>query len=124
MAMRAESITFSPDARQGHGVIAGLPVRCLSAAMHMRTHTGYELQDKDRQDLRRLQERFDVDYPEDPVQLQQRGTRVPPNVACTPATPAPNNRGQRLGLGAFLGELVLSLTLPASRSHHPHQGAS
>ena len=58
------TISFSPDALQGHGVIAGLPVRCLSAAMHMRTHTGYELQDKDRQDLGRLQERFGVDYPE------------------------------------------------------------
>jgi len=58
------TISFSPDALQGQGVIAGLPVRCLSAAMHMQTHSGYELQAKDRQDLRRLQERFDIDYPE------------------------------------------------------------
>ncbi|HET6595605.1 MAG TPA: hypothetical protein VFG81_08285 [Anaerolineales bacterium] len=58
------NVSFSPGALQGHGVIAGMPVRCLSAAMHMRTHTGYELQDKDVQDLRRLQERFGMDYPE------------------------------------------------------------
>jgi lincosamide nucleotidyltransferase A/C/D/E len=61
------TVTFSPDALQGHGVIAGLRVRCLSAAMHMRTHTGYELQHKDRQDLRRLQERFGLNDPEKPV---------------------------------------------------------
>jgi lincosamide nucleotidyltransferase A/C/D/E len=39
------SVSFLPDALRGHGVIAGSPVRCLSAAMHMRIHTGYELQD-------------------------------------------------------------------------------
>ena len=58
-------VSFSPDALQGHGVIAGMRVRCLSAAMHMRTHTGYELQDKDRADLQRLQERFDIEYRKD-----------------------------------------------------------
>ena len=30
-------------------MIAGSPVQCLLAAMHMRTHTGYQLQDKDIQ---------------------------------------------------------------------------
>ena len=63
------TVSFSPDALHGHGVIAGLPVRCLSAAMHMRTHTGYELQDKDIQDLRRLHERFGIDYPEELAQF-------------------------------------------------------
>jgi lincosamide nucleotidyltransferase A/C/D/E len=64
--------SFPPDALEGHGVIAGSPVRCLSAATHMRTHTGYELQDKDRQDLRFLHERFGIDYPE--VLAHLRGT--------------------------------------------------
>lgn len=63
------SVSFSSDALQGQGVIAGVPVRCLSAAMHMRTHTGYELQDKDIQDLRRLHERFGIDYPQKLAQL-------------------------------------------------------
>jgi hypothetical protein len=53
-------------------VIAGSPVRCLSADTHMRTHTGYELQDKDRQDLRFLHERIGIDYPEELAHL--RGT--------------------------------------------------
>jgi lincosamide nucleotidyltransferase A/C/D/E len=69
------SVSFLPDALRGQGVIAGLPVRCLSAAMHMRTHIGYELQDKDRQDLRRLHECFGIDYPEElaPLRAQRPG---------------------------------------------------
>ncbi len=54
------SVTFSLDALKGQGIIAGSPVQCLSAAMHMRTHTGYQLQDKDIQDLRLLRKRFAI----------------------------------------------------------------
>jgi lincosamide nucleotidyltransferase A/C/D/E len=57
--------TYSPDALAGHGVIAGTPVRCLSARMQMATHTGYALQAKDLQDLRLLHERFGVAYLEE-----------------------------------------------------------
>jgi len=53
-------LTFPPDALQGQGVIAGVPVRCLTAAMHLQTHRGYELQEKDKQDLRWLRERFGI----------------------------------------------------------------
>lgn len=63
------TVAFSPDALTGHGTIAGSPVHCLSAAMHMRIHTGYQLQEKDIQDLRRLHERFGIDYPDEPVHL-------------------------------------------------------
>ena len=62
-------LAFLPDALQSQGIIAGVPLRCLSAAMHMRTHTGYELQDKDKQDLRHLHERFGVAYPAHLAQL-------------------------------------------------------
>ena len=65
------NVAFSPDALMGNGIIAGSPVQCLSADMHIRTHTGYRLQDKDIQDLRLLHERFAIDYPaEHPHQLQ------------------------------------------------------
>jgi len=64
------SVFFSPDALIGHGIIAGSPVQCLSAAMHMRTHTGYQLQAKDIQDLRLLHERFGIDYPEEHAHLR------------------------------------------------------
>ncbi len=58
-------VAFAPDALHGQGIITGVPVRCLSAAMHMRTHTGYALQEKDHQDLRFLHERFGIAYPEE-----------------------------------------------------------
>jgi lincosamide nucleotidyltransferase A/C/D/E len=54
--------TYPPEALAGRGVIAGTPVRCLSARMQMATHTGYALQAKDLQDLRLLHERFGVAY--------------------------------------------------------------
>jgi hypothetical protein len=60
-----------PDALEGRGVIAGSPVRCLSAAAHMSTHTHYELQNKDIQDLRLLHEQFDIDYPEELAHLRE-----------------------------------------------------
>lgn len=56
---------FPPDAFEGRGLIVGTPVRCLSAQMHMVTHTGYALQDKDLQDLRLLHERFGIAYLEE-----------------------------------------------------------
>ncbi len=60
---------FPLDAFDGRGSIAGTPVRCLSARAQMMTHTGYELQDKDIQDLRLLQERFGIEYPEEHAHL-------------------------------------------------------
>jgi lincosamide nucleotidyltransferase A/C/D/E len=55
-------VIFPPDALAGRGVIAGTPVRCLSAPMQMATHTGYALQAKDLRDLRLLHERFGIAY--------------------------------------------------------------
>lgn len=56
-------IAFLPDAFDGEGTVAGAQVRCLSPAMHMLTHSGYPLQEKDLADLRHLHERFGVAYP-------------------------------------------------------------
>ena len=60
-AWRSQMV-YPPAAFAGRGVIAGTPVRCLSARMQMATHTGYPLQAKDLQDLRLLHERFGVAY--------------------------------------------------------------
>ena len=62
-------LLFPASAFTGRGAIAGTPVHCLSAQMQMRTHTGYPLQDKDICDLRRLHERFGVDYPPEHARL-------------------------------------------------------
>jgi lincosamide nucleotidyltransferase A/C/D/E len=61
---------FPVEAFDGRGVIEGVAVRCLSAEMQMRTHTGYELQQNDLHDLRLLHERFGVDYPEEHAWLR------------------------------------------------------
>jgi len=44
----------------------------LNGAMHMRTHTGYALQDKDIQDLWHLHERFGAEYPAEHAHLRTR----------------------------------------------------
>ncbi len=62
---------YPPDAFEGRGVILGTPVRCLSAQMQMATHTGYELKDKDLQDLRFLHERFGIAYLEEQARLMR-----------------------------------------------------
>ena len=58
-------VIFPPAALAGHGTIARTPVRCLSAQMQMATHTGYALQAKDLQDVRRLHEHFGVAFMEE-----------------------------------------------------------
>ena len=58
-------LIFPPEAFAGVGTIGGRRVRCLSAEMQMRTHTGYALKESDIHDLRLLHNRFGIDYPEE-----------------------------------------------------------
>lgn len=58
-----EGIIFSRQDLAGEGMIAGMPVRCITPEKQIVCHTGYELPDKQRQDLKLLQERFGVDFP-------------------------------------------------------------
>ena len=46
------------------GTVGGTRVRCLSAEMQVRTHTGYALEESDMNDLRLLHDRFGIDYPD------------------------------------------------------------
>jgi lincosamide nucleotidyltransferase A/C/D/E len=48
----------------GRGVIAGRRVRCLSAEVQARHHTGYEPTDVDRGDMQLLRERLGVELPQ------------------------------------------------------------
>ncbi|CAN5731754.1 N/A [soil metagenome] len=66
---------YPPSAFEGHGIIRGTSVRCLSPQMQMATHTGYALQDKDLHDLRLLHERFGVAY------LEEHAHRFPGETA-------------------------------------------
>jgi lincosamide nucleotidyltransferase A/C/D/E len=47
----------------GRGQVRGRSVRCLSAAVQVLAHDGYELADKDYRELRLLHERFGVPLP-------------------------------------------------------------
>jgi lincosamide nucleotidyltransferase A/C/D/E len=54
---------YPPEGFTGAGVVAGCPVRCLSVEVQLLCHTGYELDETDRHDLRRLCERFGIVLP-------------------------------------------------------------
>ncbi len=62
-------LAFPPEAFAGLGTIGGKRVKCLSAEMQMRTHTGYALQESDVHDLRLLHDRFGIDYPDEVADL-------------------------------------------------------
>ena len=55
--------TYPATGLAGIGHIAGRQVRCLTPELQMRVHAGYELTDKDHEEIRLLQERFGVGAP-------------------------------------------------------------
>ncbi len=62
-------LVFLAEAFAGLGTVGGTRVRCLSAEMQMRTHTGYALKESDVHDLRLLHDRFGIDYPDEVADL-------------------------------------------------------
>lgn len=66
-------LVFPSEAFAGLGTIGGTRVRCLSAEMQMRTHTGYALEESDVHDLRLLHDRFGIDYPEEVAEIFSDG---------------------------------------------------
>lgn len=72
-----DTTIFAAESFEGRGTIANMPVCCLSARIQMTTHTGYELQDKDLQDMRLLHERFGELYHREHIEaLRKRGGEV------------------------------------------------
>jgi lincosamide nucleotidyltransferase A/C/D/E len=57
------NIRFTPPTLAGQGKIAGHPVQCLSAEMQLLLHTGYEIPAKQINDLARLQQKFNLQFP-------------------------------------------------------------
>jgi lincosamide nucleotidyltransferase A/C/D/E len=55
-----DGTTWSYPARgfEGRGILGGREVRCLTPEVQIITHAGYELDENDLHDLRRLRERF------------------------------------------------------------------
>ena len=60
---KAEGFIFTPEDLGGEGLIAGEPVACLSVAMQMRAHSGYQIPEKQFGDIEGLHRKFGVDYP-------------------------------------------------------------
>lgn len=56
--------TYPATGLAGSGSIGGTRVRCLTPALQMRVHAGYELEAKDHAEIRALHERFGVDVPQ------------------------------------------------------------
>jgi lincosamide nucleotidyltransferase A/C/D/E len=55
---------YPPEGFAGHGVIAGLSVKCLSPEVQILCHDGYELDEADKGDCRALAERFGLTLPD------------------------------------------------------------
>jgi lincosamide nucleotidyltransferase A/C/D/E len=49
----------------GRGSIDGYPVRCIAPEWLVKFHTGYEIDENDRHDVRLLCERFGIELPEE-----------------------------------------------------------
>jgi len=49
----------------GRGIIDGYPVRAIAPEWLVKFHTGYEIDENDRHDVRLLCERFEIELPEE-----------------------------------------------------------
>jgi lincosamide nucleotidyltransferase A/C/D/E len=56
---------YPPAGFEGRGEVAGRTVRCLTPEVQMLVHTGYELTQKDYDEIAALHDRFGVDPPAD-----------------------------------------------------------
>jgi lincosamide nucleotidyltransferase A/C/D/E len=68
----AENNVYYPDySLTCTGSINGIEVRCLSPEYQIESHSGYELKEKDYQDVKNLCEAFKIDLPEEYIKRFQ-----------------------------------------------------
>jgi lincosamide nucleotidyltransferase A/C/D/E len=67
---------YPADALAGTGIIAGHIVRCISPAWTIKFHSGYELKEKDYQDVSALCEKFGIPLPAEYECFRQYADRV------------------------------------------------
>lgn len=67
--------TYPAAGFAGTGMVAGQPVRCLTAEVQMLCHTGYMFTDKDVAEVLALHDRFGVDIPDPYRQHLRRDER-------------------------------------------------
>jgi lincosamide nucleotidyltransferase A/C/D/E len=66
-----EGIEFPDGSLAGIGTIDGHAVRCISPEFLVKFHSGYELKEKDFQDVAALCEKFGIEYPEEYAHLRK-----------------------------------------------------
>lgn len=54
---------YPPEGFSGTGLVAGRPVRCLSAGVRLLCHLGYDPDETDHRDMTRLADRFGLTLP-------------------------------------------------------------
>ena len=54
---------YPPQGFAGSGLVADVPVACLTATVQSLHHLGYDPDEKDHHDMRLLADRFDIDLP-------------------------------------------------------------
>ena len=59
----ASGVPYAAEHLTGTGIIAGTPVSCIDRAWLVKFHTGYEVDERDYQDVRLLCERFRLPLP-------------------------------------------------------------
>ncbi len=65
-------IAYPVDSLTGAGTINGCAVRCISPQWIVKFHSGYELTEKDYQDVSAICEKYNVDLPEEYRRFEDR----------------------------------------------------
>jgi lincosamide nucleotidyltransferase A/C/D/E len=71
---RPENEMYPAAALTGNGTINDRAVRCISPEWAIKFHSGYELKEKDYNDVAALCERFGIPLPDDYKQFEQKLT--------------------------------------------------
>jgi lincosamide nucleotidyltransferase A/C/D/E len=64
-------VPYAAEHLTGTGIIAGRSVRCIHPAWLVKFHTGYEIDERDRHDVRLLCERFGLPLPDEYSRFSQ-----------------------------------------------------
>ena len=67
---------FTEQHLSGTGIINRYRIQCITADSQMVCHNGYDLPEKQIEDLRQLHEKFGVDYPENYIQKVKRNQKL------------------------------------------------
>lgn len=70
-----EGIMYPSESLKGTGTINGQPVRCVSPEYLVKFHSGYELKEKDYQDVSAICKKFGIPLPEEYKSFKKQGVK-------------------------------------------------